>query len=431
MLARVVLGLFGAALMISGTLDPSPSRAAGEADAADVRDELEGLKARLKALEERSGDPPKDDESGRRSSPIRSLAETKVSGDVTMIGQTTPSVAPGEQAEGTLSLDLFFEHQLSDSGLVLVHLDLGQGQGFPVFPVFTAPNGNPTGPNNDVETFQVQTALHVDQAYYQHGWLGERVVLTVGQYDPTAYFDTNAYANSERTQFIAPIFGTNPALEFGGTDNFYGFGGVLKVQPAEKLAVLLGVMEGDGDYRQMFTRPWSIVEVDLALDLFGRDGTYRVFAWANHRQHKPEFSLDPDFRNRGLAVNFDQALTDHVGVWGRYGVQDDRVAFFDRSASLGFQIGGEAIGRPHDAFGMGYGLTMIGDEYQAAQATAGNPQFDANEGYLEAYYRHVMSGDGETLGVAVSPDVQYVTNAGGDGSIGPIAVYGVRLQVFF
>jgi hypothetical protein len=282
-----------------------------------------------------------------------------------------------------------------------------------------------------VETFQVQTALHVDQAYYQHRWLGDRVVLTVGQYDPTAFFDTNAYANSERTQFLAPIFGTSPALEFGGTDNFYGFGGVIAFKPVERVSVLVGVMEGDGDYRELFTRPWSILEVDVALDPFGREGTYRFLVWENHRHHKPEFSLDPDFRNRGLAFNFDQALTDHVGVWGRYGVQDDRVAFFDRSASIGFQISAEAIGRRYDAFGVGYGLTMIGDQYRAAQSAAGAPQFDANEGYLEAYYRYVISGDGETIGSAVSPDFQYVTNAGGDRSIDPIAVYGVRLQAFF
>lgn len=404
---------------------------AEDAPEDEVRQELRRLDERVRQLESPQHDSSDADNGTRRSTPIRSLADTKVSGGVTMIGQTTPSVAPGEQAEGTVSVDLNFLHHVSDRGLVLVRLDLQQGQGFQYFPVFTAPNGNPTGPNNDIETFQVQTALHVDQAFYQHRWMDQRVVLTVGQYDPTAFFDTNAYANSETTQFLAPIFSANPALEFGGTDNFYGFGSVLKIQPVEKVAVLLGVMEGDGDYREMFTRPWSIVEVDLALDPFGRDGTYRVFAWANHRHHSPAFSLDPDFRNRGLGVNFDQALTDHVGIWGRYGVQDDQVAFFDRSASLGIQLSGGAIGRPHDAFGVGYGLTMIGDEYQVSQAAAGAPQFDANEGYVEAYYRYVVSGDSELLGVAVSPDIQYVTNAGGDQSIDPIVVYGIRLQAFF
>jgi hypothetical protein len=420
--------------MVSGVLlGPNPSRAAGEADATDVREELEELKERLKALEQRDRTAVEvpEDATGHRPHPLHSLAKTKLDGDVTMIGQATPSVAPSAQSEGTMSVDLFFEHQVSDAGLVLLHLDMAQGQGLQSFPVFTAPNGNPTGSNNDIETFDVQTALHLDQAYYHHHWLQERVELTVGQYDPTAFFDTNAYANSERTQFIAPTFGTNPALEFGGTGNFYGFGGVLETRPVERINVIVGVMEGDGDYREMFTRPWSIAEIDWDLDPFGRDGTYRIFVWENHKHHEPAFSLLPDTRNRGVGLNFDQALTEYLGIWGRYGVQDGRVAHFDRAASLGVQLGGGKMNRPSDAFGIAYGLTMIGDRYKAFQSSSGNPEFDANEGYLEAYYRCVLSGDGERIGVAVSPDVQYVTNAGGDRSIDPIVVYGVRLQAFF
>lgn len=434
MSARVILGMLGAGIMIAGMLlGPSPSRAAGESDAADVREELEGLKARLQAIEDRdrAADTASEDATGHRPHPLHSLAKTKLDGDVTMIGQATPSVVPSAQSEGTMSVDLFFEHQVSDAGLVLLHLDIAQGQGFQSFPVFTAPNGNPTGSNNDIETFDVQTAFHLDQAYYHHHWLHERVELTVGQYDPTAFFDTNAYANSERTQFIAPIFGTNPALEFGGTGNFYGFGGVLEIQPLERIGVILGVMEGDGDYREMFTRPWSIAEIDLDLDPWGREGTYRMFVWENHRHHDLTSSLDPDLRNRGLGVNFDQALTEHVGIWGRYGVQDGRVAHFDRAGSLGVQVGGGLMSRPSDAFGVAYGLTMIGDRYKAFQSSSGNPEFDANEGYLEAYYRCVLSGDGERIGVAVSPDVQYITHAGGDRSIDPIVVYGIRFQAFF
>ncbi|MFZ5875213.1 MAG: carbohydrate porin [Nitrospirota bacterium] len=390
----------------------------------------------MKALEDRDRDSRESavDKDGHkhRPHPLHSLAKTTLDGDITIVGQTTPSLAAGAQSEGTMSVDLFFEHKVSDAGLVLLHLDVAQGQGFQSFPVFTAPNGNPTGSNNDIETFDDgQTTVHLDQAYYHHHWLDKRLELTVGQYDPTSFFDTNAYANSERTQFIAPSFGTNAALEFGGTGNFYGFGGVLEIRPAKRVTMILGVMEGDGDYQEMFTRPWSMAEVDVTLDPFGRDGTYRFFVWENHRHHDPDFSLMPDERNRGFGINFDQVLTDRVGLWGRYGVQDGRVAHFDRAASLGVQIDGGIGNRPFDAFGMAYGLTMIGDPYAAYQASLGNPQFDANEGYFEAFYRYVLSGDGERIGVAVSPDVQYVTNAGGDRSIDPIVVYGMRFQAFF
>jgi carbohydrate-selective porin OprB len=138
-----------------------------------------------------------------------------------------------------------------------------------------------------------------------------------------------------------------------------------------------------------------------------------------------------DRKNQGIGFNFDQEVTEHVGVWGRYGTQDSRVASFDRSLTAGIQLGGGAFGRPHDALGVGYGLTMISDEYEAAQAVASNPQFNANEGYFEAYYRYVVDGDAEVRGVSLSPDVQYITNAGGDSSLDPIVVYGLRLQAFF
>lgn len=397
-----------------------------DASEEELRQELRQLDERIRELE--ASRHEQSDQDGR---PLHALSKTSLGGDVTMIGQMTPSVAPGEQAEGTLSLDLFLEHQLKATGLVLLQLDMAQGPGFQVFPVFVAPNGNPTGSNNDIETFDEPTTINVVQAYYRHDWLNERVTLTVGQYDPTGFFDTNMYANSERMQFIAPLFGTNPALEFGGTANFYGFGGVLKLRPAERIDVLLGVMEGDGDYREMFTRPWAIAETNVRLSPFGREGTYRLFVWENHRHHDPAFSLNPDLRNRGVGLNFDQEVSKHVGIWGRYGVQDGQVAFFDRAASVGVQLGGGLINRPLDAWGFGYGLTMIGDPYRAHRSSLGAPQFDANEGYLETYYRYVLSGVGESLSVAISPDFQYVTNAGGDDSIDPIAVYGIRMQAFF
>lgn len=200
------IGLVMAAILGAGTTS---------ADAAgDVLEELEGLKSRLKALEDRDRDSDEThpDEAGHRPHPLHSLAKTTLDGDITMIAQTTPSVAPSVQSEGTMSVDLFLEHQVSDAGLVLLHLDVAQGQGFQFFPVFTAPNGNPTGSNNDIETFDGQTAVHLDQAYYHHHWLDERIEVTVGQYDPTAFFDTNAYANSERTSLSRRVLGrTRPS----------------------------------------------------------------------------------------------------------------------------------------------------------------------------------------------------------------------------
>ena len=413
--------------------------------ADDVSSELRALKERVEALErgDKTVDVTEKDGHGHRLHPIHSRGEAEISGDITMVGQGVSSDqladpatgTTGDAMEGTLSLDLFFEHQVSSRGLVLVQLDVQQGPGLTIIPVFAAPNGNTTGPNNDVESFD-SSQINLDQAYYEHRGFDERLVLTVGQYDPTMHFDTNAFANSERSQFLANLFGNNPTIEFGGTGNFYGLGAVAMTKPVEWLDLMAGVMEGNGDYREAFARPWSMVEADLKAAWGERRGTYRVYAWQNRSHHTTGVvsNLLPggqDRKNHGIGVNFDQEVTEHVGVWGRYGMQDSRVASFDRSLTAGIQLGGGAFGRSRDALGIGYGLTMISDEYEAAQAALGSPEFSGNEGYWEVYYRYVVDGDAEVRGVSLSPDVQYITNAGGDSSLDPIVVYGLRLQAFF
>jgi carbohydrate-selective porin OprB len=411
----------------------------------DVSSELRELKERVKALEEREkpADVGTEDGHGHRLHPIHSRGEAEISGDLTLVGQGVSSDqladpatgTTGDAMEGTLSLDLFFEHQVSAQGLVLVQMDVQQGAGLTIVPVFAAPNGNTTGPNNDVESFD-SSQIHLDQAYYEHRWLDDRLVIEVGQYDPTMHFDTNTFANTERSQFLANLFVNNPTIEFGGTDNFYGLGAVVMAKPVEWVDLVAGAMEGNGDYLETFTRPWSMVEADFKATWGERRGTYRVYAWQNRSHHTNGGGFNllagwQDRKNHGIGVNFDQELTEHVGVWGRYGTQDSRVASFDRSLTAGIQLGGGAFGRPHDALGVGYGLTMIGDEYEAAQAALGSPEFSGNEGYWETYYRYVIDGDAEIRGVSLSPDVQYITNAGGDRSLDPIVVYGLRLQAFF
>ena len=407
--------------------------------ADDVSSEMRALKERVEVLErgDKTVDVTEKDGHGHRRHPIHSLGEAKISGNITLIAQgvssdqlTDPATGGGDKGEGTLSLDLFLEHQVSEHGRLLIHLDVQQGPGLTNLPVFAAPNGNTTGPNNDVESF-VNDQVHLDQAYYEHTWFDARLAITLGQYDPTAHFDTNAFANNERFQFLANLFANNPALEFGGTGNFYGLGAVVMVKPAGWLDVLAGVMEGDGDYVEAFSRPWVMAEADLHASVAGRQGTYRFYAWQNRSRHRNLLAGGQDLKNSGIGLNFDQELTEDLGLWARYGTQDGQVASFDRSMTAGLQLSGGIMGRPQDALGIGYGRTRISSDYRDAQAANGFPQFDQDEGYLEAYYRFVYSGDGQTQGVALSPDVQYITNAGGDGSLDPITVYGARVQVFF
>lgn len=387
-------------------------------------------------------------ELGHKLHPVHMAFESRISGWLTAIAQGTigskdPSGKENDLAEGSLSMDLFYEIVLNGSGKFFFHLDVQQGPGLTnTPPLFASPNGNTTGPNNDIESF-VNDQAHLDQAWYETTFGEGRWTLTLGQLDPTAYFDTNEYANNERFQFIANEFANNPTLEFGGTGNFYGAGFRLTYSPSDFMDLTLGAIDGDGDYIRMFDRPFVIAEVDLKPKLAGKEGNYRFFAWQNSLPHyrkdgdgnssfvtavgnppDPDTNTAPSVligdKNSGFGINLDQALTDNLGLWARLGIQDGDVSQFDRHISGGLQISGNLFNRPEDVIGIGVALTMISDAYKNASG------LDSNELYAEAYY-NIAAREG----FQVTPDIQYIVNPGGNGDQDPFLVYGVRAGVMF
>ena len=133
-----------------------------------------------------------------------------------------------------------------------------------------SPNGNPSGPNADIESFN-NDAIHMTQFYYEHNIAGT-LVLSVGKLDPTAYFDANDFANNERSQFLANIFVNNPALEFGGSPDFYSPGARATYSPTDAIGLTVAAFEGDGDFSSSFDRPFLFAEADFKAEPLGRPG---------------------------------------------------------------------------------------------------------------------------------------------------------------
>jgi hypothetical protein len=373
--------------------------------------------------------------------PLMTSGESTISGWLTMIAQGTngskdaSTNKDADKSEGSLSADIFFDTKL-DGGKFFLHLDIQQGMGLVnIPPLLVAPNGNATGPNNDIESFN-SDQVHVDEAWYETTFGNEKWVLTLGQLDPTAYFDTNNYANNERFQFIANQFGNNPTLEFGGTGNFYGPGVRLAYTPTDNWVFSFSSIDSDGDYSSMFTRPFIIGEVDYARE----DGTgnYRFYAWQNPQPHYLNsggaylFATavgDPSVdktdllgdENRGFGISIDQELTKDLGVWMRFGEQDETVAQFYRHISTGLQLTGDFIGRSEDVAGIGIGITQLSDDYKAT-----NPDLENQEQFFEAYYNFAL-----TNALQLTPDIQFYNKPVGDGTKNSLTVYGVRAGVLF
>jgi carbohydrate-selective porin OprB len=315
-------------------------------------------------------------------------------------------------------------------------MDLGRGLGLVnTPPLFTNPDGNTTGTNNDVESWSSPESLNVNEARYHGMFFDQRLMIAFGQMDLTGYFDASAYANKEMFQFIAQNFNNNIAVDWGGDVNFFGPGLVVAYSPAEWVTVTGGWFHGgrpsSGLYQNAFKDPWLAGEIDFKPKTYGHPGNYRFMVWS---QGSPRCSfittdlpggctagIPEGKKTQGFALSFDQEINSVLGFWARYGTQDGSVAQFDRAFSIGAQMTGEPIGRSNDTLGVAYGLTNPGGDYKAFSGKSGG------EHYFEVYYKFAAVPNA----LEISPDIQYIKNPGGNTQVDSFYVLGLRTQVFF
>lgn len=428
-------------IFMAGVLLLSLPMAAFAVDGASTgyQADLEDLKKRVDELEKRTEGTERVDERSHRLHPIHSIYGLKIAGGVTMTGQGVYGLKPGQHQAGAaaLSADISIVSPVGADGLAVGVLDFQRGTGLTnIPPFFKSPNGNTTGANADIESFD-NDQLHATEFYYEHK-TGDALALTLGQLSLTGYIDANAYANDERAQFLANSFVNNPTIEFGGSDNFYGLGARVTYTPFKGVDLTAGAFDGDGDYAETFDRPFVMAELDVNTGLFGREGNYRLYYW--NRQGRPAASLgdtanpnDPALEkaaNQGAGISFDQELTEDSGVWLRAGMQRHKVAQSDRYVGAGGNLKGVA-GRAEDTIGFGYGVSFMGKDYKGYLADT-QPSFRASaEHYLEIYYNVAVDGATDDTGFHIAPDIQYVVNPGGDADAAKFFIYGMRLQTFF
>ena len=93
---------------------------------------------------------------------------------------------------------------------------------------------------------------------------------------------------------------------------------------------------------------------------------------------------------------------------------------FNRLWTVGAQLSGGLWQRPNDVFGVAFGKTLLTDDYKKANADT------ADESYVESYYRWAA-----TERFAISGDLQWVKNAGGNSRADDIYIFGLRGQLDF
>jgi hypothetical protein len=187
-----------------------------------------------------------------------------------------------------------------------------------------------------------QNELNLREAWLRTELFGQRLALTAGRLDLTNYFDQNALANDESTQFISDALVNNQMLGLAVN----GTGVAAEFDAKTGFRAKFGFQQSNTDATNLSDSLFTLTELGYTFTPFALpEGTYR--AW-----FRTDNTEDEAIR-KGAGLSFDQRLTPVVGLFGRYGVQETELGddhFY--SAGLGFQNG--FILNPQDMWGVGY-----------------------------------------------------------------------------
>src|ERR1700730_6261258 len=137
----------------------------------------------------------------------------------------------------------------------------------------------------------------------------------------------------------------------------------------------------------------------------------------------------------GYYVNFEQSLTEHLAIFGRWSWNDGKneiSAFSDIDLSLmfGTSIAGKAWGRPDDRIGLAGAVNALSPEHRDYIA-AGGLGVLIGDGMLNYHHERIL----ETYyamrvlkGLTMTFDYQYMINPAYNADRGPISFFSGRLH---
>lgn len=320
----------------------------------------------------------------------------------------------GDDADATYSVDIEITSKVGDNGMALLYLEAGEGDGI------NSEAGGLTGANADAPDDDAD--VQVSEVWYEHAFMNEKLVATIGKMDATRWFDANEVANDETTQFLSGQFVNNIAVEFPD----YSYGARVSWYPTDLFELHMGYLEADGDFEDLFDDNFYIVEFGLKPTIGDLQGNYRFYAWRNSGEHTK--LLDAARSNKsgeGFGVSFDQQFSEHITAFARWGIQDHDIYAVHHAWSVGFQVAGGLWGRDEDMFGLAFGRAQTTHDYRDLLRDAGFGTTPA-ESRLEAYYRCQLDDH-----IAISPDLQWVEGLAGSSNADQVYIFGVRAQLDF
>ena len=303
------------------------------------------------------------------------------------------------------------------------------------------------GGKENVESDANQLAGSIDR---------RRLVLTVGNLSVLDLFDDNAYSHDPRTQFLNWSLMTHGAYDYAADARGYSWGLALEyfhdpwafragrfIQPKEpnQLPLDSRILKHYGDQ----------IEIEHAHTVGGKPGKLRLLAFRNRaRMARYQDALDlaaqtggtPDIDavrtgeqvKRGFGINFEQAISSDVGVFGRASWADGRTETYAFTEIDGSVSGGLSFkGRAQDTFGIAFVRNRLSAEHRNYLAAGGLGFFIGDgrlnyrpEAVVEAFYSLSVLKNAR-----VSFDLQRIGNPAYNADRGPVTVVSARMHYGF
>jgi high affinity Mn2+ porin len=378
------------------------------------------------------------------------------------------SLTPAPQAQATWSNSLFLNARLWEGGEVYYNPELLQGFGLNDtvgaggFPSGEAQKSNFPYPHyNTSRLFLRQTfGFGGEQEEWTSGpsqLAGKvdvsRLTIQVGKMAVTDIFDGNAYAKDTRKDFMNWSMWAPGAFDYSADKLGLTYGATAEFNQKQWALrsgyfLMQSVSNSNNFDTKVFERGTYVVELENRYSLFNQPGKLRTIAWLNsafsgsYRETLDNPALNLDIAQTrtgrvkyGYVVNLEQALSDEIGVFGRWSWNDGKTeimafADIDASLALGASIKGTRWGRPDDVIGIGGAINALSRDHRDFIAAGGlgvligDGQLNyRRERILESYYAYALNKQ-----LTLTGDYQLITNPAYNADRGPVSVFSGRLH---
>jgi high affinity Mn2+ porin len=291
-----------------------------------------------------------------------------------------------------------------------------------------------------------------------------RLELRFGKMSLADFFDLNSYGTDTNFQFMNWTVDNDGAYDYAADTRGFTFAAMLEYRD-ERIAVRFaeGLMPKVANGIHLDADLSRARAENIEFELHGKtfrkqQGVLRLTSFVNHanmgtytvaindflsgriKEAAPEITAHPLLTSvkYGFGVNFEQALNDWFGVFGRWGWNEGQHESFayteaDQMVHLGGAAFGRRWGRRFDRAGVVFvsnGISRPHQEYLAL----GGLGFLLGDGRLN-YGRETIVEGYYTLhawrGIYPGLDVQHINNPGYNRDRGPVTVVGLRFHVEF